>query len=92
MEDRAGEQALSWAFLFVMYICCSAKSSALGLALACAASCTLLHIKRYIVFMKFFTGHLTMEKPHLRAGRVQAQPLFFPAKARKWETHVHQWS
>lgn len=61
VEDRAGEQAIGSAVLFVMY--CAAKSSALQLVLARAVSCMLLHIKRYIVFMKFFTGHLTMENP-----------------------------
>lgn len=67
METRAREQAIGSAVLFVMYIYCSAKSSALQLVLARAVSCMLLHIKRYIVFMKLFTGHLTMEKPPLTA-------------------------
>lgn len=90
VEDRAGEQAVGSAALFVMYIYCAAKSSALQLVLARAVSCMLLHIKRYIVFMKFFTGHLTIENPPLTAGRVEAQPHFFFVKACKWETHVHQ--
>lgn len=90
VEDRAAEQALGRAFLSVMCIQCWAKSSALQLLLASAVSCMLLHIKRYIVFMKFFTGHLTMEKPCLTAGRVEAQPRFFSVKACKWEPHVHQ--
>lgn len=63
-----GGQAIGSALLFVMYIYCAAKSSALQLALARAVSCMLLHIKRYIVFKKFFTGHLTMETPPLTAG------------------------
>lgn len=53
-------------------------------------SCMLLHIKRYIVIMKFFTEHQTMEKPYLTARQVEAQPYFFSVKACKWETHVHQ--
>lgn len=51
-------------------------------------SCMLLYIKRYIVFMKFFTEHQTMEKLRLTAR--QAEPNVFSVKACKWETHVHQ--
>lgn len=53
-------------------------------------SCMLLHIKRYIVFIKFFTEHQTMEKPRLTARQVEAQAHFFSEQACKWETHVHQ--
>lgn len=63
VEDKAAEQALGRAFLSVMCIQRWARSWALQLLLASAVSCMLLHIKRYIVFMKFFTGRLTMEKP-----------------------------
>lgn len=65
------------------------RSSALQLVLALPLL-VLLHIKRYIVFTKFFTEHQTMEKPRLTVRQVEAQPRFFSVKACKWKTHVHQ--
>lgn len=58
LEDRAGE-----AFLLVRLVHLLLGQTLGSPAwLGPIASCMLLYIKRYIVFMKFFTVHQTMEK------------------------------
>lgn len=68
LEDRAGE-----AFLLVMHI---QPNPQLSSSFWPYRFLYVITYQKIHYFMKFFTKHQTMEKPHLTARQVEAQPHF----------------